>query len=104
MVARGRTAVARDGIGARTSFAPGGHRPAEKEPPVRRPAAQFAEAVVRLIVAPFAAVAAALAGLLFAALLPICGIATISEGIAKTAWRFVRETLAHLPHLPARRA
>jgi hypothetical protein len=48
-------------------------------------------------------VAAALAGLVFAVLLPICGIATISEGIAKASWRFVRETFTHLPSRQAHR-
>jgi hypothetical protein len=60
-------------------------------------------AVVRLIVAPFALVAAALAGLVFAALLPICGIATICESFAKAAWRFVRDGFSREPHLPPRR-
>jgi hypothetical protein len=59
--------------------------------------------VLRLIVAPFAVVAAAVAGLLFAVLLPICGIATICEGIAKTSWRFLRQPFSHLPHSPPRR-
>lgn len=53
--------------------------------------------VLRLIVAPLAAIAAVVGGLLFAVLLPICGIATISEGIAKASWRFLRGTMAHLP-------
>ena len=88
---------------ARSRFAAGGGRSHGDAPPVRRSAARGAVLLVRLIVAPFVALAAAVAGLLFAALLPICGIATISEGIAKAAWRFVRESLAQLPHLPARR-
>jgi hypothetical protein len=83
---QGRTTFAGD---ARS--APGGSAS------VRQSAAHSATVALRLIAAPFFGVAAALAGLLFAALLPICGIATISEGIAKAAWRFVRETFAQLP-------
>ncbi len=95
--------MARPQIEPRTTFAAEGERRRANAPPVRRSAAVLAVIAVRLFVAPFAALAAALAGLVFAALLPICGIATICEGIATTAWRFVRETVAHRPHLPARR-
>ncbi len=95
--------MARPEIEPRTTFAGAGARRPANEPPVRRSAADVAAVAVRLFVAPFAALAAALAGLVFAALLPICGIATICEGIATTAWRFVRETVAHLAHRPARR-
>ncbi len=78
--------------------------PAANSPaPVRQSAASFTSAVLRLIVAPFALAAAALAGLLFAVLLPLCGIATISEGVAKAAWRFVREAFARVPHRPPHR-
>jgi hypothetical protein len=71
--------------------------------PVRQSAARLGAALARLLLAPLALLAAAAAGLLFAVLLPICGIATIAEGIAKASWRFVRETFARLPHPPARR-
>lgn len=70
---------------------------------VRRSATRATAILLRLIVAPFAAAAAVLAGLVFAVLLPICGIATISEGIARASWRFVRESLGHLTHPSARR-
>jgi hypothetical protein len=67
--------------------------------PARQSSAPAGAIALRLIVAPLAAIAAAVAGLLFAVLLPICGIATISEGIAKASWRFLRDTMAHLaPH------
>jgi hypothetical protein len=95
--------VARPDAGARSTFADGGDRSPADAAPVRRSAARIAAIAVRLI-APVAAAVAALAGLLFAALLPICGIATICEGIALTSWRFVRESVAHLAHRPAPRA
>ena len=82
----------------RTTPAPGDFRASGGEPPVRRSAARWGRAAVRLVAALLAAPVAAVAGLVFAALLPICGIATISEGIAKAAWRFVREMLERRPH------
>ncbi len=71
---------------------------------MRQSAAPFVTRTLRLIVAPFAAAAAALAGLVFVVLLPICGIATVSEGIAKASWRFVRGAFARAPDRPARRS
>ncbi len=71
--------------------------------PVRQSAARSVTMPLRLIVAPFALLAAAIAGVLFAVLLPICGIATISEGIARGAWRFVRGTLERAPRSSAHR-
>ena len=85
-------------------FAPAADGSPGADPPVRPSVAGTAAVVVRLIVAPFAFLAAAIAGLVFAVLLPICGIATISEGIARTSWRFARGSLTHLPHPRARRA
>lgn len=87
----------------RTTFAGDAGSGAPGDAPVRRTAARFATWTVRLIVAPFAAVAAAVAGLMFAALLPICGIATICEGIAKASWRFARGAFEHSPQRRARR-
>lgn len=89
---QGRTTFARD-----AGSAPGG------AVPVRQSAARPAKIALRLIAAPIVVLAAAVAGLVFALLLPICGIATISEGIAKASWRFVRETFAHLPRRQAHR-
>ena len=77
--------------------------PGGRVAPARDPSGPPVLVVLRLIVAPLAAIAAGLAGLLFALLLPICGIASIAEGIAKTSWRFVRDTLAHLPRRRAHR-
>jgi hypothetical protein len=87
----------------RTTFA-GARDPSAGSPgSVRQRAASAVKTGLRLIVAPFALAAAAAAGLLFALLLPICGIATISEGIAKASWRFVRAAFAQVPHSPPRR-
>ncbi len=95
--------MAQPNVEARTRFAPTGDGSPGDVPPVRPSAAGVTALVVRLIVAPFALLAAALAGIVFAVLLPICGIATICEGIAGTAWAFVREALARRPHPRARR-
>ncbi len=95
--------MVRHPVQARTSFAAARVAVAEEPAGMPRSAARLSVSMVRLIVAPFALAAAALAGLVFAALLPICGIATICEGFAKTSWRFVRDTFSREPHLPARR-
>lgn len=87
----------------RTTFAAAGDPQPGERAGLRRSAAGRVATVVRLIVAPLALVAAALAGMVFAALLPICGIATICESFARTSWRFVRDTFSRVPHLPARR-
>ncbi len=89
---QGRTTFARDEDSARGGSAP-----------MRQSAARQARIALRLIAAPIVCAAAALAGLVFAVLLPICGIATISEGIAKASWRFVRETFTFLPRRQAHR-
>lgn len=87
---------------ARTTFAGAPAPYAGRSASVRQSAARMLTSALRLIVAPFALVAAAIAGLAFAVLLPICGIATISEGIAGAAWRFARDAFTHLPHPRAR--
>jgi hypothetical protein len=94
----------RQGVHSRTTLtglpAPEGRSAA----PVRRSAARPGAALARLLLAPFAAVVAAAAGLLFAVLLPICGIATIAEAVAKASWRLVRDALAPpASHRPAHR-
>ncbi len=93
----------RQHVHARMTFAeaPGPH--AGTPAPVRQSAARSVTWFLRLIVAPFALLAAAIAGILFAVLLPICGIATISEGIAKGAWRFVRGAFERAPRASPRR-
>ena len=93
----------RQDVQSRTTFAQGDDASADPSAPVRQSVAPFVARVLRLIVAPFALAAAALGGLVFAVLLPICGIATISEGIAKASWRFVREAFGRVAHRPAHR-
>jgi uncharacterized membrane protein len=56
-----------------------------------RNVAPLAVRIVKLVVAPLIAVGAVVAGLGYVILLPVCGIATILESVAKLAWRFVRE-------------
>ena len=93
----------RQNVPSRTTFAERDDAPAAPSASVRQSAASLVARALRLIVAPFALAAAALGGLVFAVLLPICGIATISEGIAKASWRFVREAFTRLPHGHAHR-
>jgi hypothetical protein len=52
-----------------------------------------------MLLAPVALAFAAIAGVLVAILLPVCGIATIAEAVAKGGWAFVRGSL---PQRPAR--
>lgn len=59
---------------------------------LRRTVAQRGLLVGRIVLAPFALVAAAVAGLLFVILLPICGIASVAEATAKSSWLLVRDT------------
>jgi hypothetical protein len=57
----------------------------------------------RLVLLPFAALAAAVAGLVFVVLLPICGIASIASAVAQSSWDLVRETLGGVRHRTASR-
>lgn len=61
---------------------------------LRRKGARPGATVARLLVTPFVAAAAALSGILFVVLLPVCGIASIAEGIARASWRWVRRAAA----------
>jgi len=45
----------------------------------------------RIILAPWAALAAAVAGAVFVVLLPICGIASLAEGFSRACWRAARD-------------
>ncbi len=96
--------MVRHSVQARTTFAAAGATSSGEPADVRQSAARVSASTLRLIVAPFAALAAAVAGVAFAVLLPICGIATICEGFAKAAWRFVRDTFSRAPHVSARRS
>ena len=94
----------RQNVQSRTTFADADEAPGAPGAPLRHSATSLVARALRLIVAPFALAAAALGGLLFAVLLPICGIATISEGIAKASWRFVSEAFTRVPHRPSHRS
>jgi len=62
--------------------------PAAPDERVRRVVAHRIRRAVRLLLAPFAALGALAAGLLFLILLPICGIGSIAEGLTRAAWGF----------------
>lgn len=62
---------------------------------VRHVAARSWPVAVRVLLAPAVLACAALAGAVFAILLPLCGIATIAEAVAKRGWKFVRGALSH---------
>ena len=64
-------------------------------PAPRRVDARAMIALARLVLAPFAALAAAVAGAIFLVLLPVCGIASIAEGFARVCWDAVRRALPH---------
>lgn len=57
-----------------------------------------------ILLAPFALVLAALAGLLYALLLPICGIASIAEATARSSWTIVRDAFRRTRHRAASHA
>jgi hypothetical protein len=63
---------------------------------LRHPVARKGRVALRVLAAPAAVAAVAVAGALFLILLPICGIASIAEGVARDAWRFLRATLHSL--------
>jgi len=78
----------------------GQSNPAES---VRHSVAHKGHIALRVLAAPAALAAAAAAGALFLILLPICGIASIAEGVARDAWRFLSSTRRLLaPYRPRR--
>jgi hypothetical protein len=81
--------VLRQNAPERTTFASCA-REGATERSVSRASAGWAATLRRFVVVPLAALAAALAGLLYVLLLPVCGIASVLEGIATTAWSLVR--------------
>ena len=86
-----RRPMVRQLTAARTSFADSPrqvHRPESN----RRGATSFRGILLRLVVAPFAAIAFLAAGALFVILLPVCGIASIAQGLAAGCWRFLCTT------------
>jgi hypothetical protein len=73
--------------------------PGELRQQVARGGARF----LRLALAPFAALAAAAAGLVYVILLPICGIASIAASVARASWAAAREAIAAMRHAHAPR-
>jgi hypothetical protein len=78
-----QTAACRTGIASSTVRA----EPVES---ARHIAAIRGLRLVRLLAAPFVAAGVAVAGALFLILLPLCGIASIAEELAREGWRFLR--------------
>lgn len=78
--------------GTHAAFASDSPRPRRAVVPQRPGRARRTAALARLLIAPLAVVAAALAGVIFVVLLPVCGIATIAEGLARASWRYVRRS------------
>jgi hypothetical protein len=81
--------VLRQTVRERTTFASHALKN-ERERSVARASDGWAATLRRFVVLPFAALTAALAGLLYVLLLPVCGIASVLEAIATTAWSLVR--------------
>jgi hypothetical protein len=79
----------------RTTFAAGEDSTGES-PRARHPVARACVVTGRLALGLAAALAAALAGLVFVVLLPICGIASLAEGFGKACWQAARASLS--PH------
>jgi hypothetical protein len=80
-------------VDPRSPFAPTSPDAAGGAPPPHSRAAQGWRRVARVLVAPFAAVLAAMAGLVYVLLLPICGIASIANAAALASWSLLRESL-----------
>ncbi len=64
-------------------------------------AAAIDRGIVRLIVAPLALAGVLLGGALFVILLPVCGIASIAQGVATYCWRLLRSLTPSGSHRPA---
>lgn len=79
----------------RTSFAAVSIADRIEQVELRREAARRFAAIGRIAVAPLAVLAAALAGAVFVVLLPVCGIASIAEGIARSCWHSACDTVTH---------
>jgi hypothetical protein len=68
----------------------------------RPDAAPLLVRIARVLVAPLVLACAAVTGLAFVILLPVCGIASILEGLTRTAWCFAKDALR--PIAAARRS
>jgi hypothetical protein len=86
--------MVRQVVQMRTTFASASLLGHQALPPRRREVRQSAafpqSSVARLLVAPFAMVVGAAAGIVFVVLLPVCGIASIAEGLTRASWALVR--------------
>jgi len=63
---------------------------------MRQLVARGLSALFQVLSLPAAALASAIAAVVFAVLLPICGIASVAEGISRVCWDHVREGM-HRP-------
>jgi hypothetical protein len=93
----------RQDVHPRTPFASPPPRASDGAPAVRSHAARRWGRVGRLLVAPFAAALAALAGLAWVLLLPVCGIASIANAVAQASWAAVREAVRGVRERTAQR-
>lgn len=75
----------------RTPFAPPRARAGGGASPQRPVVAGGWALAARILVAPFAAALLAFAGLLYVLLLPVCGIASVANALARAAWSTLRE-------------
>jgi energy-coupling factor transporter transmembrane protein EcfT len=74
--------------------------PADASESVRHSAAHRAAIALRVLSAPLVLAAVAVGGAIFLILLPVCGIASIAEGVAREGWRFLRVTFRSVvPHV-----
>lgn len=64
-----------------------------EESTVRQSVARALVLPVRLVAAALATLAAAVAGAVFVVLLPICGLASVAEGVTRASWRAARATV-----------
>jgi hypothetical protein len=65
--------------------------------------ARLARAIARVLLAPFALVVAAGAGLVFVLLMPVCGLASIAGSISRSSWALVRGAMSQFRAHPAPR-
>jgi hypothetical protein len=85
--------MARQDVHPRSPFASRWAGAGRGSPAMRPRAARPWSATARILVAPLAAVLAAVAGLVYVLLLPICGIASIASAVAKACWAALGEAL-----------
>jgi hypothetical protein len=77
----------------RTSFAAVQSERSRPQVELRQGGARRLAAAGRMVAAVLRLIAAAIAGGVFVVLLPICGIASVAEGIARSCWRSACDAL-----------